>query len=308
MSKFSPLSLRSPLDELARVLNSFGHRHRIDQVFFDWIEMCALSLSNSVDRRQYADREARYMAIVGRYSKEEAMLMAEMFSLLILTLERGFDSPFHTLISKLELGSAGTRKRMGQYFTPFNVSYMMAQMILGSADKLAEQVAEKGYITVMEPACGAGGMILAVAKVLEEAGINFQKHLHVTAVDIDGACVCMTYVQASLIGIPAVILQGNSLGPPKDMQAQWFTPFHVLFGWNRRLYEHPAPDLQEQPSESAASAPPLDGPQVAESYEADQATSVPTEAITLPDEPIGPLGIAKWRINWDPTGPTVSLP
>jgi hypothetical protein len=187
---------RSPLDELARVLISFGNRHRIDTVLQDWIEMAALASPISVDRLQYADREARYMAIVGRYSKEEARLMAEMLSLLILALERDIDSPLTTLISKLELGSAGARKRMGQYATPFHVSYMMARMSLAPADKLAEEIERKGFITMMEPTCGAGGMVLAFARALQEAGFNFQKHLHVTAQDIDPMCVHMTYVQA----------------------------------------------------------------------------------------------------------------
>jgi hypothetical protein len=301
MSKLS-LAVRSPLDELARALNSFGHRHRIDTVFFDWVEMAALAISNSVDRAQYADREARYMSIVGGYSKEEARLMAEMLALLVHALERTYDSPLHTLMMKLELNSAGARKRMGQYFTPFAVSEMMAKMTLAPADKLVEEIAAKGYITMMEPACGAGGMILAVAKAMEEAGINFQKHLHVTAIDVDRVCAHMTYVQTSLVGIPAVVMQGNSLHPAAPT-VHWFTPFHVLYGWSGRLR---APNAWEQAQAQEAKE---DARELLAQLEAVLPAEEPAvSAPPLPDLPISPLGIRRWKIHHDDAGPTLSLP
>lgn len=300
MSKLSNVA-RHPLDNLARALNSFGHRHRIDRVFFDWVEMCALALSNKVDFAQYDRREADYMTIVKAYSKEEARLMAEMMAMLVQALERSYESPFQALLQKLELGSTGAKKRLGQFMTPFTLSQAMARMSLAPADGLAELVAQKGYITMMEPACGAGGMILAFAEALQEAGINFQKQLHVTAQDVDRSCTHMSYVCASLVGIPAVVLQGNSLSndPPSQV---WYTPFHVMHGWTGRLKYQDVPQLPERVIEPD---PMLEDVQELMAL-LEQVTPDPTPQ--LPDPLIQRPGLTRWKIIPDDAGPTLSLP
>ena len=57
-------------------------------------------------------------------------------------------------------------------------------------------------------------MILAVAAVLKEKGIDYQKCLDVVAQDLDWNGVYMTYIQLSLLGIPAVVVQGDTLTDP----------------------------------------------------------------------------------------------
>jgi hypothetical protein len=175
-------------------------------------------------------------------------------------------------------------------------------MTLAPADKLVAQIAEKGFLTMAEPACGAGGMVLAFAKALEDEGINFQKHLHVTAQDIDPGSVHMTYVQTALMGIPAVVIQGDTLRGTAT--AHWFTPFHVLYGWNRRLYHdatQPAEvaEITHQPDVAALETPPLAASPVKPFH---------NEPMPLPDKPVRPVALSKWKIRPDPLGPTLSLP
>jgi methylase of polypeptide subunit release factors len=233
MSKLS-VALRRPLDELARTLTSFDHRHRIDQVFFDWLEMSALAISNRCDLMQYQQREARYMTIVAGYSRDEARKMAEMLGSLAKALAyEDSDCPLSTLMTRLELGSKAMKGRLGQFYTPFHVSYMMAQMVLAPRDQLAEEIKEKGYLTMQEPACGAGGMVLAFARAFEERGFSVKNQLYVTAIDIDPAAVHMTYLQASLRGIPAVVFHGDTLRGTTT--ANWLTPAYVAGRWDLRL-------------------------------------------------------------------------
>ncbi len=47
---------------------SYGH-HTAHLVFADFVELCALSISNGVDLQQYESREKRYLEIVGKYSR-----------------------------------------------------------------------------------------------------------------------------------------------------------------------------------------------------------------------------------------------
>lgn len=220
----------TPGKELARQLNALGYRYPIDSVFRDWVEASALAVANACDRAQFAAREERYLAIVGKYQKSEVHEFCHMYANLALELERTGQCVFGPLIADLELGT--NKRRMGQYLTPWNVSYMMAKILLDGKD-LEKKIAEQGYITMMEPACGAGSMVLAAARAMEDEGINYQQHLHVTAIDIDPLCVQMTFLQASLFGLPAHVIQGDSLR--NTQTAHWFTPFHMLWGWDHRL-------------------------------------------------------------------------
>ena len=49
---------------------------------------------------------------------------------------------------------------------------------------------------------GSGAMVIALAQALREKEINYQCKLHVTAIDIDTLCVCMAYVQCTLLHHP----------------------------------------------------------------------------------------------------------
>jgi hypothetical protein len=301
MSKLQNTLVRTkPLDSLARTLNSFDRRHNIDQVFRDWVAMCAYSISNALDKTNYDMREASYMAIVKGYSKEEAATLADMMSMLIMCLEHSMECPFQQIIQRLELGSASHKKRLGQFMTPFNISYMMAKMTLAPHDKLREQIDRKGFITMAEPCCGAGGMVLAFAKALEDEGINYQRQLHVMAQDIDPLCVQMTYVSTSLVGIPAVVMQGNSLSDkvPSDF---WYTPFHILHGWTDRLKAHADRQGETENSISIEPAADHDGFDGALEWSTQVAPDGTTE---LADRPIRP-GITKWRIIQDQRGTTM---
>ena len=219
-----------PLAELARDFEMLGRRYSLEQVFSDWVFMAATSISNRVDLRKYDEREAEYMRIIRGYTKDEANTFGRMLALFTLELEKKQEDVMGRLMLKLEVGR---NKWLGQFFSPWSISYMMAKMALGTKDECEAMIAEKGYLACLEPACGAGVMVLAVARAMEELGINFQRHLHVTAIDIDRRCVHMTYLQTSLMGIPAHVILGDSLRD--TFRDDWFTPFHIMDGWTQRL-------------------------------------------------------------------------
>ena len=95
---------------------------------------------------------------------------------------------------------------------------------------------ECGYFTLDEPACGACGMVLAVAEQLQGAGMNPTRHLAVRAEDLNIRCVWMSYIQLSLYGIPAVVIYGNTL-PLKEFD-RWYTPAYLLGNW---VWREPMP-------------------------------------------------------------------
>jgi len=93
-------------------------------------------------------------------------------------------------------------------------------------------------------------MVIALALELQERGVNYQQQLHVTAVDVDAKCVHMTYLQLSLLHIPAVVVHGNSLS--LEEFGRWYTPAHIMNGWNYKLRRAgPAAETEPQLPETA---------------------------------------------------------
>ncbi len=219
----------------ADLLRANSHRHRLHQVFSDFCELSALAISNSVDRHQYEIREARYMTIIGRYSKDEAQRFAEMLACCTMALELELHDFLGKLFMSLELGSSFA----GQFFTPYSVSKLMASMTLH--DVTPERIEQLGgFITASEPACGAGAMVIAMAETLSENKVNYQRCLHITAVDVDATAAHMAYLQFSLLHIPAIVIHGNSLS--LETFGHWLTPAHILGGWDHRLRRRSATD------------------------------------------------------------------
>ncbi|ECD8921207.1 N-6 DNA methylase, partial [Salmonella enterica] len=195
------------------------------QVFSDFVHMAACSLYNAIHRDEAY--EADYMQRVARYSAEDAHNMSRLLAEVIQGLEFCPTDFLGQIFMNLELGNA----RHGQYFTPYNVCYTMSRMTL--SDRLSVLTSgERDFITVSDPACGAGGMIVAMAEAMLEAGFNPQKQMMVYCVDIDPVAAMMCYIQLSLMGIPAIVATGNSL--TVAIKREMATPMFVLGHWHHR--------------------------------------------------------------------------
>lgn len=222
---------------LLRTFSDLSRRHHVWEVFNDVITCAALSLSNGVDWAQTEPREAEYMQIDKRYERDELARFPEVLALLVEILEEGHDDVLGGIFGELELGNAAR----GQFFTPYHLCRAMAQLSV-SKHGLAEIIAERGFVTVQEPACGAGAMVIAFAETMLEYGFNPQQQLHVTAVDVDRRAALMCYLQLSLLNIPAIVVVGNTLSG--EGRERWYTPAHILGGWNFRL-RRPAPSTEQ---------------------------------------------------------------
>jgi hypothetical protein len=227
MSHPSLLGLDQPQQQFVKLIRANAHRHRLHEVFRDFCEMAALAVSNSVDLVQREAREARYLQIVARYAAEEVARFPAMLGCVTESLHFGMKDCLGQLFMSLQLGDHWK----GQFFTPYEVARLMARLtgLPSPAD-----LSRRGFVTLSEPACGAGAMLIAAAETMLDAGINYQQHLHVTGVDIDATAVHMAYVQLSLLHVPAIVVHGDALWPGAA-DPYWVTPAHVLGGWDRKL-------------------------------------------------------------------------
>ena len=135
---------------------------------------------------------------------ENMHIFSEMFLMLEIALEKNITDALGEIYMQANLGS----KQTGQFFTPFHVS------LLTAATAIPKEIEEP--LVINEPSAGAGGMILATAKILKDRGYNPQKYMKVVAQDLDWKGVYMTYVQLSLLGIKAIVVQGDTLCEPFD--------------------------------------------------------------------------------------------
>lgn len=148
------------------------HRHRYE-IFRDFVTPSAISLHNAI--RKDEELEQEYLQIVGQYEKEEVSGFCELLAILVELLQPEPRDVLGGLYTELELGNDNN----GQFFTPPEVSLMMAQMTYG--DQLEKL--DQPFITLSEPACGAGGMVLAFAKVMMGHGHNPANKLWVQCID-----------------------------------------------------------------------------------------------------------------------------
>lgn len=191
--------------------------------------MAAITFSNAVDKAQYDKREERYLQIVRAYEREEVNIFPQILGEVVMALEEHFGDVLGRTFHDLELHN----KWAGQFFSPDAICQMMAAMTVGDSADLRERIAARGFITAQEPAVGSGAMVIALARAMREAGINYQEHLHVTAIDVDPKCAHMAYVQFTLLHIPAIVIHGNTLS--LEEYGRWYTPAHFMGGWDWKL-------------------------------------------------------------------------
>ena len=192
--------------EIQKAILAMSGRYTAYEIFMDWIECVALALSNSVHLihdQLWQEREDKFTTIMKKYTHEEQQEFPEMLAWLIEELE---DDP-RDVLGEVFMRSGMGSDAGGQFFTPFNISQMMAELSVTPPE-------EGEKVRLNEPSCGSGGGIIAAALSLKEKGVNYQKCMKVVAQDLDWRCVYMCYVQLSYMGIDAICVQGDTLIDP----------------------------------------------------------------------------------------------
>lgn len=255
---------RSSESNFDRALAELAQRHQVWRAFSDFCEMAALAFAQVV--RRTPEREERFERIRAAYTPEEYDVTGRMLAYVVEGLEEGFTDFLGSAFMRAELGNHW----QGQFFTPFCVSQLMARTLVD--DHMRELVEERGYVTAHEPAAGSGGMVLALAEAMRDAGIEPQRHLLVSTVDIADVCAHMALVQLSLAGIPAVVYVGDSL--TIELRERFETPaFHLGLVWFGRF--------RELSREAAEPRPVTPTPAIVEDSSAPAQAAHPTSQLSL---------------------------
>ncbi|MDC9615006.1 N-6 DNA methylase [Xenorhabdus khoisanae] len=217
--------------EFISLFNQTARYHRRYQVFQDFCNCAMAAIHN---KYCYCEElEQYYLKTIKKYEREDVDRIVQLFSYTILGLAQEPCDFLGSVFMQLGLGD----KALNQFFTPWCVARMMAEMQL---QDVSARLQEQPFVTLYEPACGAGCMTLAAADVLREQGHDPLCSLWVSAIDIDPLAAVMAYVQLSLTGIPAAVTIGNALADGGRKRTR-YTPAHYLGNWANRLQVYQQP-------------------------------------------------------------------
>ena len=211
------------IKEFISKLSNLDRSRSISTVFNDFLTLSYCSLAQTVYRSD--NLEQRYLNIIKTYTKKQAEEFSKLLAFLVLGLEQESQDFLGQVYMSLNFGSQAN----GQYFTPYSVCKFMAEINFTEI----ETIQNNQLITLSEPCCGSGGIIIAFAETLKEQGYNYQHQLFVEAIDIDETCFKMAYIQLSILGIPARVMLGDTLA--WKFQKVLYTPLYFVNGFEYKL-------------------------------------------------------------------------
>lgn len=215
-------SFQNKLDKLSRNYGKYT-------VFSDFLKMCSISIYNVFAKNE--EMEKVYLNTIKAYEKEDRVLFTKMFADLIMMYKTADD--IIDILGPIYEHENLSNSHIGQFFTPSHIAELMSKVSISDNKSDFEKIIkENGFITMCEPTCGSGVMIIAFAKVLKSFDINYQKNLLVTANDISDVCAYMTYIQLALYGLPAIVYCGNALTGETRFKME--TPLYFLQSWKFR--------------------------------------------------------------------------
>lgn len=130
--------------------NSLCYSRNAWEAWTDFITATACLLSNAVDRegKTHDKREKEYEKCIEKLGGVDSV--AKLFTCVVEALEENPEQDFlGGLFMKLNLGNHWK----GQFFTPYCVCRTMAAI---TADGVENEIEDKGWASVNDPACGAG--------------------------------------------------------------------------------------------------------------------------------------------------------
>ena len=215
-----PLGQENNYKELAKRIDAMRPRgyHTCDN-FAILMELMAISLSNVVKHPEWEEREKQYLQTIKTIDVEAAAAAAGFIMNWFSQQPEPIDllGPFHTWVG---MDNTGT----GQFFTPWHISVMTAKMQFGSKEDVEKQIKDKGYISIADPTCGAGGMLVAAANALSGLDIDPRKAIYY-GIELMPTTAYTAFVQCALYDLPAIIQHGDS------MQMQMHQTFATVRYW-----------------------------------------------------------------------------
>lgn len=212
--------------KFVELLQQATYRHPTWRIWDDFVFMGAAAMSQPFQWVQ--EREDEYLKRINQYDKATQALFPQMFGEVVLAFEEeGHEDILGEVYMQLNLGNHWK----GQFFTPMHICKAMSKML---GTDLSEKIEERGFVTVCDPCCGGGAMLIAHADSCMEVDIDYQRDVMYVGQDIDPVVARMCYISMSLLGMPGYVMIGNTLS--YEFHEVMYTPLYFLSGfmWRRQ--------------------------------------------------------------------------
>lgn len=196
------------------------------RLFEEFCEITALALAQPFCRCE--KKEKRYLEVITQLPETGQKLIPELFNMVVDNLWDG--GQYIDFLGQVFQEGEFSNKFQGQFFTPMSVSRLTAAFSLQDVERSIEK---KGFVEVSEPACGSGGMVLAMTTEMIKRKISPHLNMYVVANDVSQLCYHMSYIQLSLAAVPAAVLWANTLS--MKVFGGMYTPTYFMFDWHQRL-------------------------------------------------------------------------
>lgn len=217
---------RVKVEDILKLVDKCAYRVSKHELLSDIFQCGAIAISNQFDKVQAAEREKVYLQIIKKYDKETQQLISKIFAEIYILLTQQIEYGFYDYLGEIYMRSETQSKGAGQFFTPYSVSLMCAEVAINETT-VNEYIEQDKILTLHEPTCGAGGMIIAAVDILyNKYSFNYSRNLLVECGDIDARCVHMTYLQLACAGVPAVIYHRDGL--TLQTWQRWETPAYIM--------------------------------------------------------------------------------
>jgi len=225
--------------EIVKMFDSLSGTRGAWEVWNDIITMHAICISNSLDTgERRSQREKLYLTIVRKYNAGEIETIMKIFGSIVNAFD---NNPNQDLLGDLYMSMDFGSNALGQFFTPYHLCQLMTSVSV-EKDHFAQQLEDEGFVTVNEPACGAGANIIALVNEVKKLGFNYQETVFVIAQDLSQVTALMCYIQLSLLGVAAAIYIGDTLQEKFDVSVStleqsenvWLTPMFYSDIWQCR--------------------------------------------------------------------------
>ncbi len=211
------------LKQLPKVASSYDTH----TIFGDVCRMYAIALQSTLSMRKGEKEalEAEYQTYAARYGKDGTERISHLFALVVEALEfRRSD-----FLGRIYEALNATKNGFGQFLTPDSVAKLMARCTMPG-----EGAIEPGrIITLSDPACGAGALLIEAAEAFITNG-GRQGDILLYASDIDPVATDIAYVEFSLLGYPAVVSRMDSL-TNEVYNGPWYTIGYFAHAMPMRL-------------------------------------------------------------------------
>lgn len=210
------IHIKGEYKKFVALLEKLSSRYNIGQIFEDFLFMSAIAIKNSCvfDKNE----EDWYFSIIKKYDRQELEIFPKLLAELISLFSKQYE--FKDILGEIYTAINLKSKMNGQFFTPTQIAETISNVIIN------RKINDDELITVFDPTCGSGVMLLEAAERVKNKKMDYTKKLEVYGQDIDIRCFCMTYIQLSLAGISGIVVLGNTLLGEK--RKIYFTPQYVI--------------------------------------------------------------------------------